>query len=134
MTIDSAHIGQQIRLRRDAHGLSLSALAEQSGVSKGYLSQLETGSAQNPSVDTLSRIADALGTPLSDLLGEEASRETSTRRLPRGLEEFIERRGAQGKPLADEDIAMLRTVFTRRRKRGPMSADDWDLLYRAIIE
>jgi transcriptional regulator with XRE-family HTH domain len=60
------------RLRAD-RGVSLSELARSSGVSKGTLSRLESGSG-NPTVETLMNLARSLGVSLDDLLADEGSR------------------------------------------------------------
>ena len=131
MTVDGPAIGTMIRTRREELGLSLSALAEQSGVSKGYCSQLENGAATNPSVDTISRIAAALGVALHDLLGESRQAEHESPRLPRGLTEFITERERDGRPLPSADVEMLRGISYRGRQ--PRSGDDWAFLYETII-
>jgi transcriptional regulator with XRE-family HTH domain len=63
-------LGARLRVLRRAKGLSLRALAERSGVSASFLSQLERARS-NASVGSLARIAEALGVPASELLGEE---------------------------------------------------------------
>src|SRR5215472_2462318 len=54
--------GHLLRLARQVAGLSLSEVAERSGLSKGYLSKLESAhpSAANPSRATLAALARAL--------------------------------------------------------------------------
>lgn len=131
MTIDGPTIGARIRARREELGLSLSALAEHSGVSKGYWSQLENGAATNPSVDTLGKIADALGVALHDLLGEPRQPEHEMGRLPKGLAEFLAEREGEGRPLPPGDVEMLRGIFYRGRQ--PRSGSDWAFLYETII-
>lgn len=66
----SERLARSLRVQRQARGLSLGELARRSGVSKASLSNLETG-AGNPSLETLWRIAGALGLPLGELLGED---------------------------------------------------------------
>ena len=63
-------IGAAIRSARLAAGLSMTALAEQCGVSQPYLSQLEHGKG-SPSINTLYKIANALGVSPQDLLPDE---------------------------------------------------------------
>ncbi|XOZ32770.1 helix-turn-helix domain-containing protein [Halomonadaceae bacterium KBTZ08] len=54
-------------------GLTLSALAQRSGIAKSTLSRLETGEG-NPTIDTLWALADALKVPFGDLVvGGEGS-------------------------------------------------------------
>lgn len=52
---------------RNTHGLSLDKLSYLTGVSKNMLSQIEKGSS-NPSIMTLSKIANGLHIPLSQLI------------------------------------------------------------------
>lgn len=64
-------IGGAIRAARLAAGLSMTALAERCGVSQPYLSQLENGKG-SPSINTLYKLANALGVSPQDLLPDEA--------------------------------------------------------------
>lgn len=132
MTIqDGASIGKTIRLYREEIELSLNQLAESSGVSKGYLSQLENGVVARPSADAIARIAEALGKPLYDLLGERLPAAADGGKLPKGLEEMLESRASGGKAVPPEDVEMLRTI--RYRGRQPRTAADWDFLYETIV-
>ena len=63
-------MGARIRAARTGMGMSLSDVAEQVGVTRSFLSQVERG-VVNPSVTTLRRIAQVLRVPLFMLLGEE---------------------------------------------------------------
>jgi hypothetical protein len=64
--------GRLLRLARQVAGLSLSELSARTGLSKGYLSKLESGhvTAQNPSRATLAALARALPSfrPLANTL------------------------------------------------------------------
>lgn len=62
--------GQQARKLRRAKGMTLDVLAEMSSLSKGHLSRFERGE-KTLSVAALLRIADALDTRVSVLLGED---------------------------------------------------------------
>ncbi|MEU3170341.1 XRE family transcriptional regulator [Streptosporangium sp. NPDC006930] len=55
-----ARLGTIIAAERASRGLSIDELARRAGISTGLLSQLERGIG-NPSIDTLSNIAGALG-------------------------------------------------------------------------
>jgi transcriptional regulator with XRE-family HTH domain len=66
----AGQLARSVRAHRQAAGLSLSALAARSGVSKASLSTIEAGTA-NPSLETLWRLAAALGLSLGALLGED---------------------------------------------------------------
>ncbi len=56
-------IGAQLREARTNKGLGVQELAEASGISTGMISQIERGLA-NPSVNTISKLASALGLQL----------------------------------------------------------------------
>ena len=60
-------IGHRIRSARELLGVSLRRLAQQTGVTSGFLSQLENGHS-NASVATLKRIAEALGSTTAELI------------------------------------------------------------------
>lgn len=62
------NIGEYIRSKRTEKDLSLSELARQSGVAKGYLSSLENGRYENPTLATLAKLASVLGVTIPDML------------------------------------------------------------------
>jgi transcriptional regulator with XRE-family HTH domain len=59
-------IGAFIRERRKALGLTLAQMSERTGVSLGYLSQIELGK-NSASIETLYRICLAFGIRMSEL-------------------------------------------------------------------
>jgi XRE family transcriptional regulator, regulator of sulfur utilization len=61
-------VGAALASLRQSEGLSLDALARQSGVSKSMLSQIERDKT-NPTVAVVWRLAQALGVEVSELLG-----------------------------------------------------------------
>ncbi|GAA3234279.1 helix-turn-helix domain-containing protein [Dactylosporangium siamense] len=63
-------LGERLRELRRVRGLSLEALATASGVSRSMISDVERG-ARSPTVLVLARLATALGTTVSRLLGED---------------------------------------------------------------
>lgn len=67
------HWGRLLRTARQVAGMSLTELATTTGLSKGYLSKLESGhaTALNPSRDTLASLAQALPSfrPIAHSLG-----------------------------------------------------------------
>ncbi|MFD1827803.1 helix-turn-helix domain-containing protein [Mumia zhuanghuii] len=67
-----AVVAQALRRERAAAGVSLSKLAQQAGVAKSTLSQLESGST-TPSVETIWALSTALGIPFSRLVDTEAA-------------------------------------------------------------
>ena len=75
---------RELRLRR---GLVIEDLARKSGLSKPYISQVETGKA-SPSLGTVQKLAQALGVPLTYLFLEEAFGCHVTRRAERRAVSF----------------------------------------------
>ena len=66
-------VGDRIREIREARTLTQDQLADRSGVSKGFLSDIENGK-RNPSSEYVLKIANALGASIDYLLrGEEAT-------------------------------------------------------------
>ena len=63
---DERDLGRQVRTLRELQGQSLKSLANHAGVSESFVSQIERGVA-NPSVASLRRIAQALGTSVGSL-------------------------------------------------------------------
>ena len=86
-----ASVGERLRAARERVGLTLDQTAELSGLSKAHLSRLESAERQ-PSIAALLALSDALGTPVSALLGENQdasplaiSTEGAARHESRGL-------------------------------------------------
>lgn len=61
-------LGEWIRKTRMQHGLSQRALADQSGLSRSYVCDIERGRGSEPSLATLDKIATALGTSRSTIM------------------------------------------------------------------
>ena len=83
-------VGAQIKRRRQDRGLTLSGVAERTGLNVGYLSQVENDKA-SPSLETLTALADALDVPIAWFLLDQSvgprvvrASERPRRRLPRG--------------------------------------------------
>jgi transcriptional regulator with XRE-family HTH domain len=62
-------LGDALRQRRLAAGLTQEALAEKAGIDRTYVSILER-EKQSPTVDTLIRLCRAMGVLASDVLAE----------------------------------------------------------------
>ena len=128
--LERVSLAERIRDLRERAELSLGDLAEITGISKGYLSQLERGDAANPSVDVLGKLAQGLGVQASELLGEGAATPEGRPRLPRGLEGFLQDAEARGTAVPPEDVNML--MHIRYRGKTPTTKEDWALLYDFI--
>lgn len=69
---EEADIGKNIKSLRVARSLTLEALANRTGYTKGYLSKVEN-SKKSPPVSTLIVIAKALGVTLPQIFGEDVT-------------------------------------------------------------
>lgn len=61
------NFGDYIKQIRTSKNISLRELSKRSGVSHPYLSQLENGKTNNPSIEVLTKIAKGLNVPLYEL-------------------------------------------------------------------
>lgn len=80
--LTSTQIGEKLRTARQAQGLSLRALGEQTGFSASFLSQVELGQTM-PSLGSLQRIADALGLTVAYLLAQTGTASAIVRKAGR---------------------------------------------------
>jgi transcriptional regulator with XRE-family HTH domain len=128
--LDLVQLGQTIRTLRTGRGWSLSQLAEESGVSKAYLSDLEHGSAGKPNIQYVYSVATALAVTLDDLLGEAKPKahrreKRHEKELPAGLLELRDEM-----ELTDEDIEML--AYVNFRGHRPRDKDGWRFLLQTL--
>jgi transcriptional regulator with XRE-family HTH domain len=118
-------VGGRIRRYRQDSQLSLSQLAENASVSKGYLSALENDpQARRPSAETLYAIAKALGVTMSDLLGRKLL-PAATTEIPDSLREFADDDG-----IPQADVRMLSAI--QFRGEPPRTKERWRYIYTAI--
>ncbi|HLU37051.1 MAG TPA: helix-turn-helix transcriptional regulator [Thermomicrobiales bacterium] len=61
-------LGEYVRKARQAQGLSQRALADQSGLSRSYVCDIERGRGAEPSLATLDKLSVALGASRSELM------------------------------------------------------------------
>ena len=128
------HIGSRIRTLRLERGLTLPQLSEKAEVSIGLLSQLENADedSANPNLQTLRKIANALGVTIGDLLGKAVakSRAIVPEKLDPGLAKFLEKARKQGVAI---DEAVLQGLYAMQERNGaPKTAEDWEFLYKTI--
>ena len=108
----------------------MTQLAEKSGVSKAYISDLENGNAGTPNIQYVYAIAVALGVTLDELL-EDAKPSGSTKShkeaadLPPGLAELKKKAG-----LSDAEVENLARINFRGSR--PKDAEGWQFLLEAI--
>jgi transcriptional regulator with XRE-family HTH domain len=91
-------LAANLRRLRIARRLSLSELARATGMSKATLSGIERGGA-NPTVETVTRLADALQVPLTELLTQPPLGEIRIVRAHQGAPS--QRDGLPRRPLQD---------------------------------
>lgn len=82
-------IGRNIQEIRKRKGLTLTQLAANAGISKSYLSNIERGVNQNPSIEVLKRLAVVLNADLKTLLRVQENTEPD-HKLNQELIELIE--------------------------------------------
>ena len=68
--IDIHHIGSRIKSIRKLRGFTLQSVATHTGLSTGYLSNIENN-ISSPPLDSLQKICDVLETSISDLLSTD---------------------------------------------------------------
>lgn len=94
-------IGSKIAEIRNMKGISLSKLARDAGISKGYLSNIENGIKENLSKELLEKIAKALGIDVSEFYESTQFVEGSER--IEELEEDMKLLFSKAKTLSKED-------------------------------
>jgi len=90
---DEAGLGPRLRDLREAGGLSLRALADQSGLSVNTIALVENGKT-SPSVSTLQKIASALNVPLVAFFMADPARKKVTCTYARQRKKFAFESGA----------------------------------------
>lgn len=81
-------VGQRIRSYRIQNGLSQEKLAELAGCHPTYIGQLERGE-KNATLESVERIAAALGISLSKLFEKLGEREDGEKSIPLACYEFL---------------------------------------------
>lgn len=101
-------LGRKIKSVRTGKGITIQDIAERSGLSKGFLSQVENDKT-SPSLNTLERIADALETPLTYLLLGERHQPVLVRRGERQvlIDEASQGRVEYLSPISGRSLQMV---------------------------
>jgi len=95
VTVLATVIGERVRRERGARGWTLDQLADEAGVSRRALVNVEQGSA-NPSVATLLRLSDALGIGLPALVEPPATTPVKVTRQGEGAVLWQGEHGGRG--------------------------------------
>jgi len=126
-------VGKRIRSLRIEKNINLPELAEKANISKAFLSELENDDEANPSLDSLNKVAKALGVTLATLLERESTkaRRIIPEELEPSLKEFIIENNAKGETL-DEGILQALYVLQQRRGEAKKTKESWRWLYESI--
>ncbi len=68
MKKERSKIGENIKRLRLTIGMSQDALSKKANLAFHTISKIESGSTPNPTIETVKKIADALGVTLDDLM------------------------------------------------------------------
>jgi transcriptional regulator with XRE-family HTH domain len=128
-----AHLGAKIRALRIEKQLTLPALADRSGLSKGLLSKIETDETSNPSISTLFKIAEGLETTVAAILETERAAIksppiTENNEWQKKLVSFLRTQDKEPDPHILSAMQLL-------RNRKAIKSDDlehWKFLYTSI--
>jgi transcriptional regulator with XRE-family HTH domain len=116
-------LSDRIKLRREERGLTATELSKVAEISKGYLSEIESGQAPRPSGAVLYKLAQALGTTVADLLEQRVI--LTSHAIPKELGEFAVDAG-----IPEGDLEMLAQI--KFRGEQPRTKEDWQFLYESI--
>ena len=119
-----AEVGPRLRRLRTRRGVTLTALAAQTGISKSTLSRLESGQ-RKPSLELLLPLADAHHLPLDELVGAPRVGDPRVRTRRRT------RNGRLVYPLTDQSsgMAVWKVVIPPERDRRLRTHAGHDWLY-----
>ncbi len=127
-TASSPTLGEAIRERRDALGLSQRALASEAGVSGAFISQVENGQRQ-PSLSVLGQIAVALETSTGMLLTRSSGDGSSGLGLVHAAQSL-----AEIEELVHDEEAALRLVAAARELVAGPRADELEAYAPVVTE
>lgn len=128
-------VGDRVKEIRETKKWTQDQLATKSGVSKGFLSDIENNK-RNPSAEYVLKIANALGASLDYLLrGDEPV--PSSPKEPTVIPQALASAAEQLKLSYADTVELLeahRSVIARRSNKTikPFEVKDWIELYRAI--
>lgn len=111
-------LGKRIKQLREQSSMTPAELARRAGVTAPTISKLEDGSAQNPTLENLRRIASALGVSVAYLIGEGHP-------IPENLRHMALKNGV---PYKDLDPLLLMT-FEGKESTTP---EEWRHLVNSV--
>lgn len=119
-----AEVGPRLRRLRERHGVTLTALAAQTGISKSTLSRLESGQ-RKASLELLLPLAETYHLPLDELVGAPRVGDPRVRQRPRT------RNGRLIYPLTQQSsgMAVWKVVIPPDRERKLRTHAGYEWLY-----
>jgi transcriptional regulator with XRE-family HTH domain len=126
-------VGQRVKQRRRELGMSQDALAKRAGISKSFLSDLETGK-RSLGAETLLDLGRAMGLSLDYLMtGEESSKQKPELQIPTSLATFAATEGLSFRQ-ALTLLHMQEQITANRKsaKRTNLDEVDWQAFYQAV--
>jgi transcriptional regulator with XRE-family HTH domain len=124
----AATVGERIRRLLDDRNMSLGDLHRESGVAKGYLSELvnetEGSAKRKPSAATLYAIGTVIGASVADLLGKTRTPDERSS-WPPGHADYV-----TADSVPPEDARMLAGISTRGKT--PTTSEEWKAIHRII--
>ncbi|HMP77475.1 MAG TPA: response regulator [Kiritimatiellia bacterium] len=113
-----AYFGELVRTRRGLRGISQEELAGRAGLHRTYLSDIERG-ARNPSLESIDKIAKALGVPLAMLFTQlPPPQHESTDGPVESASACLDILLVEDNP---RDVALTLRAFERARLANPVS-------------
>lgn len=133
--------GRRLRHWRTERGVTLRDVSDSSGISIAYLSDLERGKLVNPTLDTLTALADALSVSLNELLGIEDEKSAQPS-VPSALENFRQSQSFQEAVAAEasrwrmpqQDVEhgwLVSLAGIRIGRRAPRTTSDYQFIFEA---
>src|SRR3954447_14388524 len=119
-----AEVGPRLRRLRERRGMTLTALAAQTGISKSTLSRLESGQ-RKPSLELLLPLAETYHLPLDELVGAPRAGDPRVQSRPRN------RHGRLVYPLTQQSsgMAVWKAVIPPERDRKLRTHAGYEWLY-----
>lgn len=125
--VEESTFKDRLRTERNRAGLSLARLADETGMSKTYLLRLETDDGANPSLEVLSRLAEALDVTVADLIGTPITRFVADEaEVPQSLRVF-----ADETKLSHGEFEQLASIRWRRGET-PATAERWQFILNSL--
>jgi len=126
-------VGERVKQRRRELGLSQDALAQRAGISKSFLSDLETGK-RSLGAETLLDLARAMGLSLDYLMtGKESRKQKPEVKIPASLATFAAKEGLSMRQ-ALTLLHMQEQIIANRKsaKRDDLEEVGWPAFYQAV--